>query len=254
MGKMKGMIFAAGLGTRLKPLTDRMPKALVPVCGRPLLAWQVDKLVAAGVSDLTVNVHHFAGQVESFLAAYPVEGVTYHVSDERACLLETGGALKRATPLLAADESPVLVHNADILSNADLVDLYRAGGGTNALLLVSPRRTNRYLLFDERMRLVGWLNEQTGEVRSPYPDLSVASCRKYAFSGIHTVSPGLLRLMTDWPDRFSVMDFYLTVCRDYPIYGKLDENLRLLDVGKQESLAMADEFLKTLLPVGSSPL
>lgn len=245
---MKAMIFAAGMGTRLKPLTDTMPKALVPVGGKPLLAWQLDKLVAAGATNIIVNIHHFANQVEQYLADYVLpEGVCVHISDERTALLETGGALKKAAPWLAADDGPVLVHNVDILSNVDLKNFYARNRSAGTTLLVSERSTNRYLLFDESGRLMGWTNTQTGEVRSPYAKERLADCRKYAFSGIQLVSPDLFPLMKGWPERFSIIDFYLHICHQVPIYGWAMSGLRLLDVGKQDTLQAAESFAASLV-------
>ena len=243
---MKAMIFAAGLGTRLKPLTDTMPKALVPVNGKPLLEIQIRRLVAAGFPDIVVNVHHFADQIVRFVEEHEGFGAKVSFSDESGCLLETGGGIRKAMPLLLegnGEGEPFLVHNVDILSNVDLTGFYRKGRGAAALLLVSERRTQRYLLFDEEDRLVGWTNVKTGEVKSPYPKLDVEACRRYAFAGIHTFSPRLFPYFEGWPDKFSVIDFYLSVCGKEPIYASPCPGLRMLDVGKLDSLAQAEEFL-----------
>ena len=154
------MIFAAGLGTRLKPLTDTMPKALVRVGGKPLLWHVIMKLKAAGYERMVINVHHFADQIIDYLESNGNFGVDIRISDERDGLLETGGGIKKALPLFDP-ESPILIHNVDILSNLDFNTL-----PTDApLLVVSPRQTKRYLLFDEALRLQGWTNIETGEVR-----------------------------------------------------------------------------------------
>ena len=187
MENMKAMIFAAGLGTRLKPLTDTMPKALVPVGGKPLLEILIRKLVASGFTEIVINVHHFADQIIRFVEEHDAFGADIRFSDESGKLLETGGGIKKAIPLLlesGVTERPFLVHNVDILSNVDLQDFYRHGAGAAALLLVSERQTQRYLLFDEENRLVGWTNVKTGEVKSPYKGLDVEACRKYAEMGI----------------------------------------------------------------------
>jgi len=150
------MIFAAGLGTRLKPLTDTMPKALVRVGGQPLLWHVIMKLKAAGYERMVVNVHHFADQIIDYLQANGNFGTDIRISDERDGLLETGGGIKKALPLFDP-ESPILIHNVDILSNLDFNTL-----PTDApLLVVSPRQTKRYLLFDETLRLQGWTNIET---------------------------------------------------------------------------------------------
>ncbi len=237
---MKAMIFAAGLGTRLKPLTDTMPKALVPVCGKPLLQHVLEKLLQSGFDDVVINVHHFADMIEAWCHEHPIPGMTIHFSDERAELLETGGGIKHAAPLLC-DASRFLIHNVDILSNVDLNALYADPRG-EATLLVSQRDTQRYLLFDDEMRLVGWTNIKTGEVRSPYPDLKIESCKRLAFSGIHLMNTSLLPLMQEWPERFGIIDFYLRICAQHPIYGIEQPDLRLMDVGKLDTLDQAEAF------------
>jgi len=243
---MKAMIFAAGLGTRLKPLTDSMPKALVPVAGKPLLEHVIVRLRDAGYDSLVVNVHHFPGQIKDFLATHDF-GVEIHVSDESDKLLETGGGIRHAAPLLRPLDGPFLVHNVDILSNLDFAWL-RAQSRPDALstLLVNRRETSRYLLFDDRMRLVGWTNVNTGEVRSPYPDLDPAACRRLAFSGIHNMSPGIFDAMEAlrMPERFSIIDFYLAACARHPIYGAEAPELRILDVGKPDALARAEDMVR----------
>ena len=132
----------------------------------------------------------------------------------------------------------------DILSNADLAGLYARGREHDAVLLVSHRPTQRYLLFNESLRLVGWTHVGTGEVKTPYAHLDVAACRKYAFAGIHVFSPRLFKDMSAWPERFSIVDFYLSVCHRYDIYGCPDADLRLLDVGKQDTLRQAEAFMQ----------
>ena len=238
----QAMIFAAGLGTRLKPLTDTMPKALVPVGGKPLIEHVVEKLKVAGAEKMVVNVHHFARQVVDYLQENGNFGVDISISDESAKLLDTGGGLKKAAPLFMPN-APVLIHNVDILSNVDLRWLYENGEAADATLLVSERKTKRYLLFNDDMRLVGWTNIETGEVKSPYKGLNVSSCKMYAFSGIHVFSPRLFPLMDNFPDKFGIIDFYLKVCGEAVIKGCLKPDLRLLDVGKLDTLAEAERFL-----------
>ena len=241
---MKALIFAAGLGTRLKPLTDHIPKALVPVGGRPLLAHTLERLEKAGATEMAVNVHHLGEQIIRYLAEHPAS-VPVHISDERDKLLDTGGGLRQAATLFRTEpEAPILLHNADILSNADLGELYAASLTHDALLLVSRRRTHRYLLFDEEMRLCGWTNIATGEVRTPYLQLDMSRMQHYAFAGIHCFSPRLLRFMQDFPEAFPIMDFYLSVCAKADIRGFLNPELQLLDVGKQDTLLAAEEFLR----------
>lgn len=241
------MIFAAGLGTRLKPLTDTMPKALVPVSGQPLLWHVIMKLKSAGFTRIVVNVHHFAQQIVDYLQANGNFGVDIRISDETGQLLETGGGIKKALPLFD-QESPILIHNVDILSNLDLRELYEwaEASGTDALLVVSQRKTKRYLLFDDEYLLDGWTNIETGEVRSPYQGLDPTELRRLAFSGIHVLSPSVFPLFDDMPQRFGIMDFYLKYCHQRAFYGKEKKDLLLMDVGKLETLEEAEKFLKQL--------
>ena len=255
----QAMIFAAGLGTRLKPLTDTMPKALVRVGGQPLLWHVVQKLKAAGYERIVVNVHHFAQQIVDYLRENGNFGLDIRISDETEQLLETGGGIKKALPLFDPTE-PILIHNVDILSNlslpltslpptpsdwrgsAEAVEASPSRGrmeGAVALLIVSQRKTKRYLQFDDDMRLVGWKNIETGEVkgREGHP---------LAFSGLHVLYPSAFPLLADWPERFPIMDFYLKHCADHVIRGYEAPNLRLLDVGKLDTLEAAEQFLQEL--------
>ena len=239
----QAMIFAAGLGTRLKPLTDTMPKALVRVGGQPLLWHVIQKLKLSGYERIVVNVHHFANQIVDYLKANDHFGLDIRISDETSGLLETGGGIKKALPLFDPSE-PILIHNVDILSNLDLNAL-----PTDApLLVVSQRQTKRYLLFDDDMRLQGWTNIETGELKGPISNcqLSTVNCQleKFAFSGIHIFHPSLAPLLADWPDRFPIMDFYLKACGDHLIRGYEATDLRLLDVGKLDTLDKAENFIK----------
>ncbi len=255
---MQAMIFAAGLGTRLKPLTDRIPKALVRVGGEPLLKRVIFQLKDAGFTRLVVNVHHFSSQIIDYLSDNDNFGMDIRISDESDKLLETGGGIKKAWPLFD-QEAPILIHNVDILSNVDLLKFYQMGAedvryadgyvaGSNAgqplaaRLLVSERKTKRYLLFDDTMRLVGWTNIETGEVKSPYRNLAPEKYKMYAFSGIHMVAPSLFPLMGDEPDKFPIMDFYLKHCDKVRIEGYVKNDLMLMDVGKQETLKEAEAF------------
>lgn len=255
------MIFAAGLGTRLKPLTDTMPKALVRVGGEPLIKRVIMNLAAAGVDRIVVNVHHFAEQIIDYLKDNDNFGLDIRISDETAGLLETGGGIKKAAPLFDP-AAPILIHNVDILSNVNLSEFYQIASrsekgrvkseesnccdAVDAVLLVSWRKTKRYLLFNDDMKLVGWTNIETGEVRSPYPDLDPKKCRMYAFAGIHALSPRLLKMMDEFPDRFGIIDFYLKACATHNIKGYVKDDLKLMDIGKLDTLAQAEEFLKEL--------
>ena len=240
----QAMIFAAGLGTRLKPLTDTMPKALVRVGGEPLLWHVIMKLKAAGFERIVVNVHHFARQIVDYLEANHNFCLDIHISDETSGLLETGGGIKKALPLFDP-ESPVLIHNVDILSNVDLQAFYdeAEASAVDALLLVSQRKTKRYLLFDDEYILDGWTNIETGEIKSPYPSLELSELKMLAFSGIHVLSPSVFPLFNGMPDRFGIIDFYLKHCHQRAFIGCSQQDLRLLDVGKLDSLEAAESFL-----------
>ena len=244
------MILAAGLGTRLKPLTDTMPKALVPVGGRPLLDLNIRKLQSQGYDRFVVNIHHFAQQIVNYVGQQDYAPLV-HFSDETEALLETGGGLKKAAPLFVDDE-PVLIHNVDILDNVDYGWFSRQHqADEDAVLLVSRRKTKRYLLFDNAMRLMGWKNIETGEIKSPYEYIRRTGLSQhgeplnmFAFSGIHSFSPRLFALMDRFPDRFSIIDFYLSVCHRSHIVGLVKDDLRLLDVGKLDTLEQAEQFLR----------
>lgn len=255
----QAMIFAAGLGTRLKPLTDHIPKALVSVGGEPLLKRVIFRLRDAGFTRIVVNVHHFSHKIIEYLNANNSFGMNIRISDESEKLLETGGGIKKAWTLFNQAE-PVLIHNVDILSNVDLGKFYQQESSAispvfgkkhdemsfAARLLVSERKTKRYLLFDDTMRLVGWTNIETGEVKSPYKNLDPKQYKMYAFSGIHVVAPSLFPLMADEPDKFPIMDFYLRHCDKVRIEGYVKNDLQLMDVGKQETLKEAEAFLEKL--------
>lgn len=262
---MKALVFAAGLGTRLRPLTDHMPKAMVPVAGEPLLGHVLDRLaegLGPCLTEAVVNVHHFPDQIISYLSSRDWS-VPVKVSDERDFLRDTGGGLLYAEPLLRpSDDERILVHNVDILSNLDLGWFCeQAPMEALATLVVSDRPTRRYFLFREepdpagslsRLRLAGWTNIETGEVRTPFPELDVAACRRLAFAGIHLVSPrifdafralGFAPSADGAPVKFSITDFYLAACARYPIYGIVPAGFRMMDVGKIDTLAAAADFL-----------
>jgi NDP-sugar pyrophosphorylase family protein len=240
------MIFAAGLGTRLKPLTDNMPKALVPIAGKPLLEHVILKLKASGFDEIIVNVHHFPDQIIDFLKANDDFGIRIEVSDERELLLDTGGGIRKAAWFFD-DGKPFLVHNADILSNVDLKALYNQHLRTNSLatLVVSQRDTFRYLLFDDNLRLNGWVNEKTKETK-PLNLKKIELYNKLAFAGIQVLSPLVFELMEHYEPKFSIMDFYLLNSQAQTINGFVPENLRMLDVGKLNVLDEAENFVKSL--------
>lgn len=243
---MKALLLAAGLGTRLKPLTDTMPKAMVPLHGKPLIAHTITRLLEEGATEIVVNVHHFASQIKDYLASQDW-GVTIKISDESRRLLDTGGGLRQAATYFSPGDQPILIHNVDILSNAPLARLYQltSESQAEAVLLVSPRPAQRNLLFDQALQLCGWTNLATGEVRPPHAAHTLVDLRRYAFSGIHCVTPRLIARMDDYPEAFPIIDFYLKECHEAKIQAHVAPDLRLLDVGKLDSLHEAEKWLET---------
>ena len=239
---MKAMIFAAGLGTRLRPLTNDRPKALVEVYGKPLLEWVILKLRENGIKEIVVNVHHFADKIEAFLEEKENFGIDIHISDEREFLLETGGGLKFAKDLLQGDE-PILIHNADIISDIDIQSFINFHTKNEALasLAVSHRHTSRYLHFDEENQLTGWENIKTSEVR-PARNPS-GEIRRLAFSGIHLINPEFLDVIIE-EGKFSIIEVYLRLAAHNKIVGYQHESANWFDVGKPENLPLAEAYLK----------
>ena len=249
------MIFAAGLGTRLRPYTDDRSKAMVEVDGRPMIEHQLLRLRAAGFTRVVINVHHYAQQIIDYVTANDGFGLDIAFSDETGHLLDTGGGIRKALPLFDAD-SPVLVHNVDIFSNADLAALYAAhlDEGADASLLVSQRSTSRYLIFDNKDNLVAWKNIQTGEVRTAYeallPSLQHLSAddttyRLRAFAGIHIISPTLFPLLKQQDEVFSITNFYWQHAADYRIRCvEAPHDFRWVDAGNPEALTIAAEIAK----------
>ena len=250
---MKAMIFAAGLGTRLKPLTDNMPKALVPLAGKTLLQWQIERLKAAGITDIVVNVHRFPDMIINYLRENNYFGCHIAVSDERDMLLETGGGLRKARTLLSetenqksnSNEDPILICNVDILSNIDLPTLLKAYDPAEmGIVVVSERDTQRYLLFDETNRLCGWTNIATGEIRGE------EAIKKLAFSGMQVLNPRIFDCMDAViqakGDKFSLIDLYLSIAKKEILRAFIPENYRMMDVGKINQLSEAEAFAQAL--------
>jgi NDP-sugar pyrophosphorylase family protein len=258
---MKAMIFAAGLGTRLKPLTDTLPKALVPLAGKTLLQWQIEKLKAASITDIVVNVHHFPDMIISYLSENDNFGCRIAVSDERDMLLETGGGLRKAKSLLFGvgsresgnNDEPILVCNVDILSNIDIPTLLNAYNPDEmGVVVVSKRETQRYLLFDQTNRLYGWTNIATGEIRpaslASSPNSLIAS--RLAFSGMQVLNPRIFDCMDEVVkkkgDKFSLIDLYLNIAEKEILRAYIPENYRMMDVGKIAQLSEAEAFAFSL--------
>ena len=242
---MKAMILAAGLGTRLRPLTDDRPKALVEVAGRTLLEIAIARLREFGVSEVIVNVHHFSEMVTEYLRDKHNFGIRIEISEETS-LLDTGGGLKKAAWFFreqGPSAPPFLLHNVDVISTIDLRRMldFHAGNHALATLAVEQRQTSRYLLFDEQMRLCGrrLVKEQQTELVRPSPRFE-----ELAFSGIHVISPRLLDLMSEG-GAFSIVQSYLRLAgQGERIVAYRADGAYWRDLGTPESVARAAEDMK----------
>ena len=250
---MQAMILAAGLGTRLQPLTNDRPKAMVEVAGRPLLEHIILKMKRQGFNRLVVNIHHFGQMIVDFLKANDNFGMDIRLSDERGLLLNIGGGVKKALELFDPNE-PILIHNVDIASDADLAALYReaqreVGQGSQpcgALLATNSRATNRFLLFTHEGFLRGWLNEYSeGDKGKAMGNEPISELERWPFTGIHVLTPALFEALRDYPqEMFSIIDFYLSVCIEHPIKRtSLPADCRWVDCGRVEALDEAGEIL-----------
>jgi NDP-sugar pyrophosphorylase family protein len=241
---MKAMILAAGLGTRLRPLTDDRPKALVEVAGRTLLEITLTRLRSFGVREVIVNVHHFADMIVEYLQKNDNFGMRIEISREET-LLDTGGGLKKAAPFFlenASDQkTPFFVHNVDVISSIDLVGMLQVHNKNKALatLAVQDRESSRYLVFDQKLRLCG---RQLGPNRSQLVR-PVAQVQRLAFSGIHVISPVLFSLMKE-EGAFSITDAYLNpASKGADIMAFRADEYYWRDVGSLTSLRQANEDL-----------
>ena len=254
------MIFAAGLGTRLKPLTDTLPKALVPLAGKTLLQWQIEKLKAAGIRDIVVNIHHFPDMIINYLKDNDNFGCNIQVSDERDMLLETGGGLRKAeekfrslgVQKFRSSNEGILICNVDILSNIDIPTLLQAYNPNEmGVVVVSERETQRYLLFNDENHLCGWTNIATGEVRGPIADYqSPIANRQLAFSGMQVLNPRIFDCMDEVVkqkgEKFSLIDLYLSIAEKEILRAYIPENYRMMDVGKIDQISEAESFASSL--------
>ena len=240
---MNAMIFAAGLGTRLRPLTNDRPKALVEVAGKPLLRHQIEKLKASGFEHIVVNIHHFGQQIVDFLAQHENFGIDIKISDERELLLDTGGGIKAAMRLFDNDD-PILIHNVDIVSDIDLRELYSKHQG-KATLAINKRETSRYLLFDEQRHMKGWTNIKTGEVKPS--SINKDALQMFAFSGIHVIDKSIKDYL-DAEERvaFPIMDFYISLCQKAEVNGIDVTGKQWVDCGKPEHLDKANAIICSL--------
>ncbi len=232
---MKAMLFAAGLGTRLKPFTDKHPKALAEVNGKTLLELNIRYLQRFGIEDVIVNVHHFAEQIEQVIQDNSGFGSWVTISDERDEVLETGGGLKKAAPYFEHEEHFVVM-NVDVLTNLDLGNMIYAHKKSDAMatLAVMKRASSRQLLFDEHLLLCGWTNNNTGEQKIVR---EVLEMQPLAFSGIQVLSNRMLDI--PFKGKFSIIDLYLHNARENMIRGYDHTGNIFIDVGKPESLEQA---------------
>lgn len=236
---MKAMIFSAGLGTRFKPWTDIHPKALALVNGKSLLQHNIEYLQRYGITDVVVNVHHFADQIIEAVNINRGWGSNVLISDERDEVLETGGGLWKAKNLLQDGELFITL-NADFLTDLNIADLIRFHKNKKSLVSfgITNRKTSRYFLFDKDNRLCGWRNTNTGEEK-----ISIAkeNLKEMAYSCVVVFQPEIFKLIPQ-RGKFSLVETYLSLAADYPIYGYDHSGDKLVDVGKPESVAIAEKL------------
>lgn len=236
---MKAMIFAAGLGTRLRPITNDRPKALAEINGVSMLEIVIRRLQHFGFNEILINVHHFADKVREFLEAKKNFGIHIQISNEKEQLLDTGGGLKKAAWFFD-DGKPFLVHNVDTLTDLNLLDFYQYHQQNNALatLLVRHRPGSRFFLFDKMKRLWGWENVETGEkiITSNAP----AELEQIAFSCLHIIDPAIFGVMRE-EGTFSIIDVYLRLAGHYKISGFVDDDSYWMDIGTPEKLRKSEK-------------
>jgi NDP-sugar pyrophosphorylase family protein len=246
---MKAMILAAGMGTRLLPLTRDIPKALIPLNGVPLLELQIERLKRFGFNELVINIHHHGQQIIDFLRDLHMTDVMIHISDEQDKLLDTGGAVKKAMSLLGDDE-PVLIHNVDVITSLDLAAFMNHHRQTEALatLCVQQRHSSRYFIFRPDDRLCGWTNHSTGETK--WVASTERTCHQKAFSGIHVIGPHFFsnveqhRCFPDHTEAFSIVDVYLCLAATGKVMGFEHSQDLWMDLGSRERLKAAEDRLK----------
>ena len=241
--KAKAMIFAAGFGTRLKPHTDFHPKALLKINGKSLLERNIDYLKSFGIKEFVINTHHFSGQIHLFLSRYRNSDINVHVSFEEDGPFETGGGLAYASKFLQTSDQPFVVMNADILTNLNLGKMYEfhLAHQPLATLAVTERESSRQFLFDDRMKLSGWKNNKTDELKLVDSSRSVESLNPFAFSGIHVIHPRIFNLMPT-SGTFSITNTYLDLASTESIMGYNHSGDVVLDVGKPEAAITAGQL------------
>ena len=241
---MQAMILAAGFGTRLRPLTNYTPKAMVKVGETPLLEIAIRRLIKYGFDEIIINVHHFAEQILRFLEKNNNFGVHISISDEQDKILETGGGLKHARAFFK--DEPFLLCNADVITNIDFKKMYdtHLEHGGLATLATRQRSSSRYFIFDEDNLLHGWQNVKTGEIKMCRAKKGKLNLR--AFSGIHIISSGIFDLMKQ-EGKFSIIDVYLKAAKDHSIYSYNHDEDIWLDVGKKENLDAAEKVMGEII-------
>lgn len=234
---MKAMIFAAGLGTRFKPWTDHHPKALAMVNGKSLLQRNIEYLQQYNITDVVVNVHHFADQIIEAIEINKGWGSTIQISDETNEVLETGGGFLKAETLLSGSEL-ILTLNADFLTDLNIDDLVAYHCQKKGLISfgVTHRKSSRNFLFDPQMRLCGWENNATGEQKIAIPTVNL---QPMAYSCVALFEPSVFELIPQ-RGKFSIVDTYLSLAPTHPIYGYDHTGDKLVDVGRTESVAIAE--------------
>lgn len=245
---MKAIVFAAGLGTRLYPLTESMPKALVEVGGKPMLLRVLEKLRDAGIHEIVINVHHFPDMIIDYLRSNDGFGLKIMISDERGHLLDTGGGILAARNYLD-DGEPFIAHNADILTDFNLSEMIirHNESGADVTLLSADRPSSRYLLFDEEQRMRGWTNTKTGEVKPA--GINSDGLRRLAFGGVHVISPTVFGKLEEYRRRvgdvFSITPFYVENCEKLDMRGYVpSENYHWFDIGRPATLEKACQLFR----------
>jgi NDP-sugar pyrophosphorylase family protein len=238
----KAMILAAGLGTRLQPITLTKPKALAEINGVPLLEYAIRHLIRHGFNEIIINIHHFGEQILDFLKKRNNFNIKISISDERDQLLDTGGGLKKASGFFE-DKKPFLLYNVDILCDIDLKLLYNIHIHSNALatLAVRSRKTSRYFLFDQNGCLCGWKNMSTNEIR--ITSRSVSKLQPFAFSGIQVINYEFIDMMSLHEGAFSITDIYIELCANYKIMAYNHDKSFWQDLGTVESINTAENLL-----------
>ena len=237
---MKAMILAAGLGSRLKDLTQNTPKALIKINNKTLLEIVISNLISHGIKDIIINLHHYAQQIIDYVNLNNKFGIEIEFSLEDT-LLDTGGGLKKASWFFN-DKNPFLLHNVDVISNINISEMhdYHATNKNMATIATRSRKTSRYFLFDKNNKLCGWKNEITGEQKIVQETAN--ELYPFSFTGIHVISPQVFKYFPK-QDKFSIVDFYLNIAAENKIMAFQSDKYSWIDCGKPENLIKVKEFI-----------